>query len=85
MLSQLFGGYTASLLEQYGGYGTYFVNGLNSDCIYNQERVEDLRARYHAGHVIGSHLWTRESPASLSVAPAPATARDGLRNGNMSL
>ncbi|GAA5870576.1 hypothetical protein JCM3774_003712 [Rhodotorula dairenensis] len=62
----LFGGFTASLLEQYGGKGTYFVNGQNSDCIYSQERVDDLRARYYAGHVIGSHLWTHQDIKTLT-------------------
>ena len=58
---QYFGGQTATLLEEYGGKGTYFVNGNNWDCIYSQRRANDLIKRYKAVHVIGVHGWSRES------------------------
>lgn len=72
---QLFGGPTATLLEQYGGKGTYFVNGYNSVCIYDQSVVDDLIRRYKAGHVIGSHSWNRES----GCFPAKGERRAVLR------
>ncbi|GAA5962779.1 hypothetical protein JCM8115_001953 [Rhodotorula mucilaginosa] len=62
----LFGGPTATLLEQYGGKGTYFVNGYNSVCIYDQSVVDDLIRRYKAGHVIGSHSWNHDDITKLS-------------------
>lgn len=36
---------------------TFFVNGNNWDCIYNQDRVDDLRYAYESGMTIGSHTW----------------------------
>ncbi|GAA6008464.1 hypothetical protein JCM11491_004488 [Sporobolomyces phaffii] len=43
---------------------TFFVNGNNWDCIYDQ--ADDLRARYAAGHLIGSHTWGHDDIATLS-------------------
>ncbi|POY73050.1 hypothetical protein BMF94_3888 [Rhodotorula taiwanensis] len=63
----LLGASTATLLEQYGGRGTYFVNGYNWDCIYNQPRVDDLIARYKAGHIIGSHTWGHDDITALTT------------------
>ncbi|BGP58111.1 hypothetical protein JCM8202_006187 [Rhodotorula sphaerocarpa] len=36
------GASTATLLEKYGGRGTYFVNGYNWGCIYESSHAEDL-------------------------------------------
>ena len=36
---------------------TFFVNGNNWGCIYDQANVDALRASYAAGHLIGSHTW----------------------------
>ncbi|GAA5989875.1 hypothetical protein JCM10908_002358 [Rhodotorula pacifica] len=62
----LLGASTATLLEQYGGRGTYFVNGLNWDCLYNPARVADLIKRFQAGHVIGSHTWGHDDITTLT-------------------
>ncbi|KAG0666366.1 Carbohydrate esterase 4 protein [Rhodotorula mucilaginosa] len=61
-----FGGQTATLLEEYGGKGTYFVNGNNWDCIYSQRRANDLIKRYKAGHVIGVHGWSHSDITTLT-------------------
>ncbi|GAA5987484.1 hypothetical protein JCM5350_003097 [Sporobolomyces pararoseus] len=44
---------------------TFFVNGNNWDCIYDQ--ADDLIARYNAGHLIGSHTWGHDDIAKLST------------------
>jgi hypothetical protein len=44
---------------------TFFVNGNNWDCIYDQ--AEDLIARYNAGHLIGSHTWGHDDISTLSA------------------
>ncbi|KAF8072279.1 hypothetical protein FPV67DRAFT_930193 [Lyophyllum atratum] len=37
--------------------GTFFVNGLNYDCIYDPEPAAWVKYAYDAGHQIGSHTW----------------------------
>lgn len=43
------------------------MNGYNWDCIYNQPRVDDLIARYKAGHIIGSHTWGHDDITALTT------------------
>ncbi|GAA5903139.1 chitin deacetylase [Sporobolomyces salmoneus] len=44
---------------------TFFVNGNNWECIYDQ--ADDLIERYNAGHLIGSHTWGHDDISSLSA------------------
>jgi peptidoglycan/xylan/chitin deacetylase (PgdA/CDA1 family) len=37
---------------------TFFFNGNNWDCIYNADRISDIKYAYAAGHMIGSHTWS---------------------------
>ncbi|TDL25434.1 carbohydrate esterase family 4 protein [Rickenella mellea] len=46
-----------SLLNSNGIKGTFFVNGNNYDCIYDQRQVTSLKNAFNSGHMIGSHTW----------------------------
>ncbi|GAA6059944.1 hypothetical protein JCM10212_003084 [Sporobolomyces blumeae] len=52
-------------LAQNNAKATFFLNGNNWDCIY--DRADDLKARYAAGHLLGSHTWGHDDIATLSV------------------
>ena len=56
------------LLDQANITGTFFVNGYNWDCIYDENIVETLRATYAAGHQIGIHTWGHTHSADLTQA-----------------
>ncbi|KAF9257675.1 glycoside hydrolase/deacetylase [Marasmius fiardii PR-910] len=49
-----------------GAKATFFWNGNNYDCIYNQDRVSDMQYAYNAGHQIGSHTWSHADLTTLS-------------------
>ena len=59
--------YTANIAQQFteaGGHVTFFVNGWNYDCIYEQAEV--VKAAFDAGHQIGSHTWSHPNLTALS-------------------
>jgi len=37
--------------------GTFFVNGFNYGCIYDQGSVDQIKSRYAQGHMLGNHGW----------------------------
>jgi len=41
-----------------GVKGTFFLNGQNWDCIYDQ--AESIQAAFKDGHMFGSHTWTHQ-------------------------
>ncbi|KAJ9094275.1 hypothetical protein QFC21_006101 [Naganishia friedmannii] len=45
---------------------TFFLNGCNSQCIYEEENVNNIRALHDAGHTLGSHGWTHANFSTLS-------------------
>ncbi|KAG7095303.1 hypothetical protein E1B28_006069 [Marasmius oreades] len=45
------------LLGEHGAKGTFFFNGDNYDCIYDEKRVEDIQYTFDRGHQVGSHTW----------------------------
>lgn len=47
----MYGGAEADLIASYGGKATFFVNGNNWACIY--DNADELIRRYKAGHLIG--------------------------------
>ncbi|CAD6569047.1 MAG: Carbohydrate esterase 4 protein [Cyphobasidiales sp. Tagirdzhanova-0007] len=55
-----------NLLNQATVTGTFFVNGYNWDCIYDEDIVQTLRATYAAGHQIGIHTWGHTHSADLT-------------------
>jgi peptidoglycan/xylan/chitin deacetylase (PgdA/CDA1 family) len=44
------------------------MNGNNFDCIYNADRISDVKYAYAAGHMIGSHTWSHADLTTLSTA-----------------
>ncbi|KDQ17144.1 carbohydrate esterase family 4 protein [Botryobasidium botryosum FD-172 SS1] len=54
------------MLEEAGGKGTFFVNGNNYECIYDEDSVTRLQYSYGKGHQIGSHTWRHADLSTLS-------------------
>ncbi|KAJ7146651.1 hypothetical protein C8R44DRAFT_864390 [Mycena epipterygia] len=62
--------YLRSISDQFtaaGAKATFFMNGNNWDCIYNPDRISDVKYAYAAGHMIGSHTWSHADLTSLST------------------
>ncbi|KAJ7666323.1 carbohydrate esterase family 4 protein [Mycena rosella] len=59
--------YISDLLTQNNAKGTFFVNGNNYNCIYNDDVVASLRYTFLAGHQIASHTWSHPHLKSLNV------------------
>ncbi|KAK7470213.1 hypothetical protein VKT23_001649 [Stygiomarasmius scandens] len=53
-------------LENLGARGTFYMNGDNYGCIYDEENVAILQQVYAAGHQIASHTWSHPDIATLS-------------------
>ncbi|KAJ7612043.1 hypothetical protein DFH06DRAFT_154042 [Mycena polygramma] len=51
-----------------GAKATFFMNGNNYDCIYNSDRIGDVKYAYAAGHMIGSHTWSHADLNDLSTS-----------------
>ncbi|KAF9257446.1 carbohydrate esterase family 4 protein [Marasmius fiardii PR-910] len=49
-----------------GAKATFFWNGNNYGCIYDQDRVPDMQYAYKAGHQIASHTWSHADLTTLS-------------------
>jgi len=50
-----------------GGKGTFFWNGNNFRCIYDQDSVERVKYAYGAGHMVASHTWRHADLATLNA------------------
>ncbi|KAH9811548.1 family 4 carbohydrate esterase [Melampsora americana] len=48
--------------------GTFFINGDNFECIYNQTIVDQLIHTFKQGHLIGSHSWSHPNITLLTAA-----------------
>ncbi|KAK6988295.1 hypothetical protein R3P38DRAFT_2804759 [Favolaschia claudopus] len=62
--------YLRNISDQFtiaGGRATFFLNGKNFDCIYNSDRISDVKYAYAAGHMIGSHTWSHSDLTSLTT------------------
>jgi len=55
-----------------GGKATFFVNGFNYDCIYDQANV--LLSAYRKGYQIGSHTWAHDDITTLTSSQLTADA-----------
>ncbi|EJD50156.1 carbohydrate esterase family 4 protein [Auricularia subglabra TFB-10046 SS5] len=53
-------------LAQYGAKGTFFFNGNNYACIYDDVRVNAIKNLYNAGHQIGGHTWSHADLTTLT-------------------
>ncbi|KAJ7732442.1 hypothetical protein B0H16DRAFT_1581465 [Mycena metata] len=51
-----------------GAKATFFMNGNNFDCIYDADRISDVKYAYAAGHQISSHTWAHADLTTLSTA-----------------
>jgi len=63
--------YLRSISDQFtsaGAKATFFFNGNNWDCIYNSDRISDVKYAYAAGHMIGSHTWSHGDLTTFSTA-----------------
>ncbi|EGG01752.1 family 4 carbohydrate esterase, partial [Melampsora larici-populina 98AG31] len=58
----------SDFLSSRGIHGTFFINGYNYDCIYDQNIVDQLRHTFSQGHLIGSHTWSHPDITTLSAA-----------------
>ncbi|EGF99408.1 family 4 carbohydrate esterase [Melampsora larici-populina 98AG31] len=54
-------------LVKNGIRGTFFINGYNFDCIYNQQIVDQLTHTFKQGHLIGSHTWSHPNITLLTA------------------
>ncbi|KAI7948864.1 hypothetical protein MJO29_010529 [Puccinia striiformis f. sp. tritici] len=54
-------------LHNRGINGTFFVNGNNYDCIYDEQYVQRLKRTFAQGHLIGSHTWSHPNISTLSA------------------
>jgi len=45
------------ILRDNGGVGTFFFNGDNWGCIYDQANIDSVKYVYDRGHQVASHTW----------------------------
>ncbi|KAF4594305.1 Carbohydrate esterase 4 protein [Pleurotus pulmonarius] len=49
-----------------GGKGTFFFNGNNYGCIYDDANIKRVKYAYDKGHQVASHTWGHENLATLT-------------------
>ncbi|KAB5592931.1 hypothetical protein CTheo_3642 [Ceratobasidium theobromae] len=54
------------LLEENGVNGTFFFNGNNFGCIYDEANVARVKYVYDKGHQVASHTWAHKNLPDLS-------------------
>ncbi|CAE6470003.1 unnamed protein product [Rhizoctonia solani] len=54
------------LLDQNGAKGTFFFNGNNFGCIYDEANVNRVKYVYDKGHQVASHTWDHERLSTLT-------------------
>ncbi|KAK0184713.1 carbohydrate esterase family 4 protein [Armillaria mellea] len=55
------------ILDAKGVKGTFFVNGNNYGCIYNETERTAIQNAYSKGHQIASHTWQHKDLATLTI------------------
>ncbi|TRM64700.1 carbohydrate esterase family 4 protein [Schizophyllum amplum] len=53
-------------LNDAGAKGTFFLNGNNYGCIYDQDLVDGLKYAYSQGHQLASHTWSHSDLTTLT-------------------
>lgn len=53
------------MLKAANATATFFYNGKNFGCIYDQENVERVKSIFYGGHQIASHTWTHADLTTL--------------------
>ncbi|CAE6491102.1 unnamed protein product [Rhizoctonia solani] len=54
------------LLDENSAKGTFFFNGNNFGCIYDQANADRVKYVYDKGHQVASHTWNHERLSTLS-------------------
>ncbi|KAF8693892.1 Polysaccharide deacetylase, partial [Rhizoctonia solani] len=54
------------LLDENGAKGTFFFNGANFGCIYDDANAKRVKYVYDKGHQVASHTWRHERLSTLS-------------------
>lgn len=54
------------ILRDNGGRGTFFFNGFNWGCIYDQANVDAVKFVYNHGHQVASHTWFHKDLTTLT-------------------
>ncbi|KAH8826095.1 carbohydrate esterase family 4 protein [Flagelloscypha sp. PMI_526] len=49
-----------------GGKATFFLNGDNYDCIYDDAQIKRVKYLHDKGHQLGSHTWYHKDLATLT-------------------
>ncbi|KAJ6483768.1 carbohydrate esterase family 4 protein [Mycena vitilis] len=62
-----YGPMISDLLASKSAKGTFFVNGYNYDCIYDNKVATRLQYVYNAGHQICSHTWSHPDLTNLTA------------------
>lgn len=63
--------YHNEILDDFNGVGgktTFFMNGDNYGCIYDQANVDAIRRSFEQGHQIASHTWSHAALDTLTHA-----------------
>ncbi|KAF9036289.1 carbohydrate esterase family 4 protein [Panaeolus papilionaceus] len=69
-------------LDAVGAKGTFFVNGHNWGCIYDEQYAANLKYAYDRGHQIASHTWAHADLSTLSreeINTEMARTEDAIR------
>ncbi|KAG7094921.1 hypothetical protein E1B28_005727 [Marasmius oreades] len=53
-------------LDANNAKGTFFINGMNFDCIYNDDEAARVQRTFSKGHQIASHTWSHAHLSTLS-------------------
>ncbi|KAK0469487.1 carbohydrate esterase family 4 protein [Desarmillaria tabescens] len=53
-------------LTSKGVKGTFFYNGNNYECIYDQAEMDRVKYVYNAGHQVASHTWSHSDLTTLT-------------------
>ncbi|KAL0571616.1 hypothetical protein V5O48_010350 [Marasmius crinis-equi] len=53
-------------LTQNGAKGTFFFNGDNFGCIYDQAQIDEVKYAFNQGHQVASHTWSHPHLTTLS-------------------
>ncbi|KAK7466197.1 hypothetical protein VKT23_004921 [Stygiomarasmius scandens] len=62
----IYGPDIVDLLDQHGIKGTFFYNGDNYRCIYDQDMMNNVKYAYNHGHQVASHTWHHFDLATLT-------------------
>ncbi|KAL0566895.1 hypothetical protein V5O48_015100 [Marasmius crinis-equi] len=56
----------SNTLTSNGAKGTFFFNGNNWGCIYDQSHMDQVRFAYNQGHQVASHTWRHADLSTLT-------------------